>query len=339
MGQPDEFSLTPISSPRNDDLPVMIGRCSVEADKLHAMIHFMLDWSAVSCEDTTRVCSSLVERPLAHESRTYPLPRWTLYQSVPTLLRVLLQFGYRRQQQCKAILRVARMSRSHFAPIQLALASVLLVSGQSESLAVPPVVFCTWSEAFFAIAFPSVLSYGMICCAASSKRFLVCFDSCEASGLAWSTRPLLSFDEVSLDREMSLEEARCLALTKDTSHPRDHRMEDHNHLCRRVSHLDPVRCGKMIAVKTKVEMKHQCWMSEGGDDKFFFSSGPRRQKDTKQIMEHGCRLWWKHEDHHCLRGDFRLVLCSWFVESKCQPEVCFSRPSDVHANSVVTELM
>ena len=37
--------------------------------------------------------------------------RWTLCSSLPTLLRVLLQVGHRSLHHCKAILRVAMMSR------------------------------------------------------------------------------------------------------------------------------------------------------------------------------------------------------------------------------------
>ena len=39
MGQAGGDSLTPISSPTISDLPVQIGRRSVEADKRHAVMH------------------------------------------------------------------------------------------------------------------------------------------------------------------------------------------------------------------------------------------------------------------------------------------------------------
>ena len=53
--QPDESSLTPSTSSRIPDLPVPIGRCSVEADTLHTMIHVSIGSCAVSCVDTAFV--------------------------------------------------------------------------------------------------------------------------------------------------------------------------------------------------------------------------------------------------------------------------------------------
>ena len=84
MGSADEFSLTPISTPRVSDPLVRSGCGSVEADKLHAVVRVIERWVAVP-----------PETPLVCGSGTHRSHRETMYHSLPPLVRVLLRLGSR----------------------------------------------------------------------------------------------------------------------------------------------------------------------------------------------------------------------------------------------------
>ena len=116
-------------------------RGSIKADKLHAMIHVIV--------------AGVQSLPVGHRScmglKTHRADRWALWNSLPTLLRVLLRIAKRGHHQYTATLRIARMSwtplGSHPACNCVGF-SFLGSPGHWRCLVAE---FCTWSGAVFAM--------------------------------------------------------------------------------------------------------------------------------------------------------------------------------------------